>query len=58
MAQYSQVREGWIRYDHTIGVLVVRLDIGGIMVNAAVDLAAKYSLMSLAYYTAMHLESE
>ena len=56
MAQYSQVREGWIRYDHTIGVLVVRLDIGGIMVNAAVDLAAKYSLMSFAYYTAMHLD--
>ena len=56
MAQYSQVREGWIRYDHTIGVLVVRLDIGGIMVNAAVDLAAKYSLMSLAYYTAKHLD--
>ena len=36
----------------------MRLDIGGIMVHAAIDLAAKYSLMSLAYYTDNRLELE
>jgi hypothetical protein len=58
MEQYSQVGEHWIRYDHTIGALVVRLEVGGIMVNAAIDLAAKYSLMSREYYATMQLDLE
>ena len=47
---YFQVGEHWISYDHTIGVLVLRLRHRGIDLYAIIDHGSKFSIMSHAYY--------
>jgi hypothetical protein len=47
---YFQVGEHWVSYDHTIGVLVLRLQHRGIDLYAIIDHGSKFSIMSHDYY--------